>query len=244
MKDTAYLIIHGFGGALDEIEYLAEYLKRKGLKVHTVLLAGHGATKKELQKSDYTDWIDSVRLAVTALLKEYRHIVFLGFSMGGLISVHFSRMIETSKIVLINTPVYFWNIKIILKDVVTGIRHRQFEKLAYYKKSMLGATAKSGIDFLKILSKTKKMIEGIKKPTLIIQCRNDESVHYKSAQYIKNKIGSCADLRYYDGGCHQVFVKSAKVRDTVCNDIYGFLVEEDSGAVQEFAIRESAPEIS
>jgi len=223
MKENAYLIIHGFAGSTDEIEYLAGYLKARGLDVHTVLLAGHGSTKKELSKYSYTSWISSVEAAIMELKQAYSNVSLLGFSMGGLISVHFSTLPEISKIVFINTPIYFWNIKIILNDIINGIHYRKFEKISYYKKSLLGASIKSGVDFLMILSKTKRRFKEVQKQSLIVQCVNDESVHFKSAEYIKKNIGDWASLQYYNGGCHQVFSKAVELRDSVCNDIYHFL---------------------
>lgn len=224
MKENVYLVIHGFAGSTHEIEYLSEYLQLKGLDTHTVLIAGHGSTKKELKKYSYIDWINSVGEVIDELKQKYRHIILLGFSMGGLISVRFSSMPEISKIVFINTPIYFWNIKIILNDFINDIRYKKFDKIFYYKESIFGASIKSGMDFLKILSKSKKKFKGIQKQSLILQCINDESVHFKSAQYIKNAIGDYAKLQYYDGGCHQVFTKSIELRDLVCNDIYQFLM--------------------
>lgn len=220
------MIVHGFAGSMNEIKYLAEYLLARGLDVHTVLLAGHGGTKKELKKSSCQDWINSVGSAVTALRQEYRRIFLIGFSMGGLINAHFAPLPEVGKVVFINTPIYFWNLKIIATDIISGIHRRSFDKIAYYKKSVLGASIKSGVDFLKILLMSKKKIASVKKPALVVQCVNDESVYYRSAEYIKNKIGSCADLKYYQGGCHQVFVKSVELRDFICGDIYKFLISD------------------
>lgn len=219
-----FLVVHGFGGSLSEVEYLVDYLQGRNLDVRTVKLAGHGNTKEELKKSSYSDWIDSVKEAVEKLQKDYRYVHFLGFSMGGLLNVHFAPLLESSRIVFVNTPIYFWNVKIIIGDVINGIRYRQFDKFDYYKSSVTGTSIKSGIDFLILLMKSKKMIKNIKNNCLIAQCLNDESVHYKSAQYIKRKIGDSAKLQLYQGGCHQIFSKSPEIREQVCKDIYQFLV--------------------
>ena len=225
MEENAYLIIHGFGGSTEEIEYLERYLHEKGLNTHTVLLAGHGAGKRELKKSSYVQWIASVEETVNTLKQQYRYIHLIGFSMGGLISAQVSSAPEIGKIVFVNTPIYFWNVEIIARDVVDNIRNKKFDKISYYKKSVMGASVKSGIDFLKILSKSKRLFKNIQNRALIVQCREDESVHFKSAQYIKGKMGDRAALRYYDGGRHKVFAVP-ELRDEVCKDIYCFLAED------------------
>ena len=224
MKDTAYLIIHGFAGYLDDIDYLAEYLRKKGLDVHTTVLPGHSDTKKALRQSTHMCWINHVRDTINALKTEYHQIVYIGFSMGGLIGVQCADIPEIQKFVFLNTPIYFWNIKIIAKDIVSGIRTRQFDRWNHYKKGVLRVPIKSSIEFLKILSESKKQIGNITKPTLVIQCKADESVRYKSAQYIKDQIPDWAILRYYPGGCHQILAIPGALREEICGDVYEFLM--------------------
>ena len=220
MKNTVYLIIHGFGGNTDEIQYLADYLVSKQLNVHTPLLAGHGSDKKALSRSSYKDWILSIENTLENLDNEYSEIICIGFSMGGLIGFNSLAHPKITRIITINTPIHFWNLKVIISDIFSGIFHKNYDKIKYYKDSLFGSSVKSGIDFLKILYKTKKYVGAVKKPILIIQCKNDESVRYKSAYYIKDKFGDYADLRLYNGGCHQIFKKSPELRDLICKDIY------------------------
>jgi carboxylesterase len=224
MKDAAYLFVHGFAGSLREIEYPAQFLRSRGLDVYTVLLSGHGGTKKDLRNSSYPDWIDSVSDAVEALRKKYKQIVLLGFSMGGLLILHFAHLPEVKKLVLINTPIYYWNLKVIFKDIISGLRHRQFEKIRYYRKSLLGSSVKSGVDFLKLLSKSKKLLKNVSKPVLIIQCENDETVRPKSARYLADKL-SGAVLREYCGGRHNIFNGENDLRDKICGEILRFWEE-------------------
>lgn len=226
MKDNIFVIVHGFAGQPLEIQYLADYLKDRGLKVYTFLIAGHGGTKKQLKSSCPEDWVDSVGHVIEELSK-YSDITLLGFSMGGLISARFARLPEIKRIVFINTPIIFWNMNIIIKDIINGIRRHDSEKIEYYKSSVSKVSPKSGLDFLRLLHSSKKYFKFIKKPALIVQCKNDESVYYKSAGYIKNKIGESAVLRYYKGGCHQVFSNVCQVRDLICNDIYQWLCSQN-----------------
>ena len=153
MKENAYLIIHGFNGKPDDIKYLDEYLQGKGLYSRTVLLDGHGSTKKALKNSSHISWLGSVKSVICELAREYRYVNLIGFSMGGLISICFAPLLEVRRIVLINTPIYFWNIKIILSNIMNGICSRNHEKLAYYKQSVFTVSMKSSVDFLRILAK-------------------------------------------------------------------------------------------
>ena len=175
-----------------------------------------------LRESSHASWLGSLSSAISELTCEYKRVTLIGFSMGGLICANFAHLPVIDKIIFINTPIYFWNLKIIIGDVIRGVINRDYGKISYYKKSVGGASAKSGIDFLRILASSKRILKNVRKPALVIQCKRDESVNFRSAKYIKNKIGVNAELRYYDGGCHQVF-GCAELRDLICADIYAFI---------------------
>jgi len=223
VHNRAYIIIHGFGGGLNEIEYLKEYLFKHDISAQSVLLAGHGSTKKELSKSTYMDWIQSGDRALVKVKNEYDSVALIGFSMGGLVCTYLENQHKVDRLVLINTPVYFWNIKVIFKSLFYDIKHRRCDNISYYKKAVFGTPIRSCIQFLRMLTKSKKLFQNIACPTLIIQCLNDESVKPKSAAFIESKIKSDVTLKYYKGGCHQVFSKTNDCRKNICYDILCFV---------------------
>ena len=216
--------MHGFNGRPDELEYLNCYLRAKGLDTRTVLLDGHGGDKKALRQSSHTSWIGSAESAAGELAREYKRVTLIGFSMGGLICLNLASMPGIDRLVLINTPVYFWNLRIILSDVLKGVYSRDFGRIAYYKQSVFGVPAKSGIDFLKLLAGTKRRLKDVRIQSLIVQCTNDESVHFRSAGYLKKKLGARAELLRYDGGLHMIF--DSALRDLACADIYAFITRQ------------------
>ena len=216
------MIIHGFGGSAKEIQYLCDFLQKRGVDARTVLLAGHGGTKCDLSASSHTDWIESAQKAVAALAPQ--KVDLIGFSMGGLICAQLAGIPHVDKLVFVNTPIYFWNIKAIAIDIIGGLIKRQFERITYYTKSISRVSTKSSIDFLHILFASKPMFAQVYKPSLILQCKDDESVWPSSARYIKRKIGESALLRFYSGGGHQLFSdRAAGIRDSACEDIHQFL---------------------
>ena len=219
------MIIHGFGGSTKEVQYLCDFLNTQGIYTHMVSLAGHGGTKKELSATSHLDWIQSAEKAIAEFAPH--KVDLIGFSMGGLICVRLAALPYVNKLVFVNTPIYFWNIKVILGDIIGGIFSRQFERVAYYTKSVSRVSVKSGIDFLRILRSSKKEFAHIRKPSLIIQCKNDETVWPRSAEYIRRNIGKSARLQYYSGGRHQLFCDmAAEFRDSACEEIYRFLKED------------------
>ena len=222
MASEINIIIHGFGGSVADIIYLADFLAAKGLNTHVAALAGHGGGKKQLAATSHLDWIASAKTQIDKFVDKYDKINLLGFSMGGLISAKLAANFgaeKIGKIVFVNTPIYFWNGKIIARDIIG----RDKARIAYYRASARGIAAKSGLDFLRILAHSKRLLADTMPPSLILQCMDDEAVRHKSAGYIKARLGEKATVKYYEGGCHLVFVEETTLRDIVCADIYEFI---------------------
>ena len=205
------ILIHGFGGAPDELRYLADYLERRGQAVVLVSLEGqrHG------------QWLRSALKIMAGAVKDGGKVNLIGFSMGGLIAANLAAAFPASvnKIVLINTPIYFWNFKIILTDVFRGDR----ERMKYYFANIKNSGPGPALEFLKILAKSKRVLRKATAPALILQCERDETVRPKSAVYLKAGLGGATWLKRYKGGCHQVFFERGGLRERICFDVLLFL---------------------
>ena len=220
LEDTAYIIIHGFAGDISEVSYLGDYLIEKGFNAYCILLKGHGTSKKDMSKFGYKEWIEQALNDIIEIKKSHNNICLIGFSMGGLISINIMKRVHVSKLILINTPVYFWNIYLILKNIISDMKNNKRDNIKFYIYSSSKAPLKSLINFLIILNKTKKMFSEVKAKTLILQCLDDDTVKEKSAKYI-NQCIACSTIKYYGMGGHQVLLSSTK--DLVCEDIYNFI---------------------
>ena len=221
MDDTAYIIIHGFAGDLSEIEYLKCFLTKNGLIVYTILLKGHGTTKKDMNRYNYKQWVEHATYEVGEIKKYHKYICLVGFSMGGLICVNIMQTVQVMKLILINTPIYFWNLKLILKNIVSDLKNNKRDNIDFYVYSSSKAPLKSLINFLILLNKTKKIFCEVKVNTLILQCLDDDTVKEKSAKYIKDHLGANSTIKYYIQGGHQVLL--SKTRDLVCEDVLKFV---------------------
>src|SRR5690554_6482409 len=109
-KKTKCLIIHGFGGGLHEIKPLAEYLTNFNYDVVCPVLKGHSASRRDMKKATYTDWIDSAESELLKLMKTGDDVLLIGFSMGGLIAFNLACKYDIKAIVTINTPIFYWNL--------------------------------------------------------------------------------------------------------------------------------------
>jgi carboxylesterase len=86
-SEVGVLLLHGLTGMPSEMRPLAKRLKREGYVVSTPMLAGHGATHKELLATGCKDWIEGTKLALIELNKTCKKVFVGGLSMGALLSV-------------------------------------------------------------------------------------------------------------------------------------------------------------
>lgn len=84
-KTTGVILIHGLTGTPVEMKPLEKYLKKLGLDVESVLLAGHGAGHEEVTASTWTEWISSARQGMQAMLEKHDRVIICGLSMGAVI---------------------------------------------------------------------------------------------------------------------------------------------------------------
>jgi carboxylesterase len=82
------LLLHGFAGTPPEMRPLAEDLVRRGFTVYAPLLAGHGTSPDELERTDYQDWIRSADQALHELRERCRWVGVAGQSMGATLGLH------------------------------------------------------------------------------------------------------------------------------------------------------------
>ena len=209
-------MIHGFAGNPEEVRPLFEFLEEKGYIIECPVLAGHGQTKKELSKSDYGDWIASAEKAYLKLAGKCKRIIVIGFSMGGLLAVNLWHY-GFSGLVTVNTPVYYWNPYIIIRNLLTDYR-KYWRK---YLQAVTDKTISSMLEFQKLLTKTKPMFGNITCRTIVIQALDDDTVYHKSADHIYKRV--CANKTVYKlpHGGHMIF--QSKSRDEVLRAIESFV---------------------
>jgi carboxylesterase len=224
MDNTSILLIHGFAGTRNEIRPLYDYLCDKGFDVYMPVLAGHEGTQKELSASKYRHWIESVEIEYEKLSQKGKNIIVVGFSMGGLIAVHLFDKFQFEKLVFVNTPIYYWDVKKILGNIWSDLLKREYSNMKRYFKSGTDKPLKTLIQFAILLKNSKQKLVNIKCDTLILQSKNDDTVKASSAEYLFNSLQGQKDIKYYNGGNHQIL--NSEISNLVCEDIYKFITNQ------------------
>lgn len=99
------VLLHGLTGAPSELKPITQALKERGFRVETPMLAGHGATHKELLKSTWQDWLQSAKDVVVQLREECEQVFIGGLSMSTLLGVNIAAEIPVDGLILCS-PTY------------------------------------------------------------------------------------------------------------------------------------------
>ncbi|HHY82372.1 MAG TPA: alpha/beta fold hydrolase [Clostridiales bacterium] len=219
---TGCLLIHGFGGDPSDVEPLADFLHQKGILVLCPTLKGHTGKRRDLRGVSYRQWIQSAEEGLKALSNQCDNLVLIGFSMGGLISVSLPHSNQVRGIVLLNTPIYPWNLKQIGLNIITDLRKRSYEHIRYYTSSIKKIPISATIEFLKFLNTAKHNFKQQKYPLFIGQALADDTVQPRSAEYIYHSCPIADKSLYYYGTSNHLICHS-KAAPELFKDILMFI---------------------
>jgi carboxylesterase len=196
---VAFLLVHGFCAAPDEMKTLGQFLENLGMASFAVRLAGHGTTPDELKKTRWTDWYDSVNEGLL-LIKSWNptHIFVAGLSMGGALSALLvSKSSGIDGLVLIAPALKVDGIlprlvpvlKYVLKDrEVDVIKVQEPYEIKRTKYSQEPVSAYH--ELFKLQKRARKCMASITIPTIIIQGVNDKTINPVNAEIAYNGISS------------------------------------------------------
>ena len=159
---TGCLIIHGFGGNIDEIKPLAKFMEDKGFITFCPSLKGHTGDKKSLSGVSYKDWIESADKGLKYLLPKCDRVIVIGFSMGGLIGVHLAAKYNIYALATLSSPIYYWDVKRICLNILQDIKTKNFTNLKRYTNTGSRLPFSALVNFRIILSKTKPLFKKVK----------------------------------------------------------------------------------
>jgi len=201
------LLIHGFGGGVHEVEPLAAYLSDRGYKVVCPVLAGHSDTRKAMKKATWNDWIDTVERDLLASREPFDEVTAIGFSMGGLIAFHLAQRHSFQRIVTINTPIYYWNLRRVFANLAEDGRRRRLTNFRRYLRAGKNSPIPSMFQFLQLLHHVKPLIARIQCPLLILQAEDDDTVRRKSAEFIEMHASSeQKTIKHFPRGGHLILL--------------------------------------
>ncbi len=215
------LLIHGFGGGPHELEPLSRRLAGLGYRAVSITLKGHGGNRRALSAAVRRDWIEAAEREL-ARLREDGPAVVIGFSMGGLIALRLYQSRPFDGLVTINTPVWYWNLPQILRNLVA----RPSVSLRYYLRESVNKPVRALVEFQRLLRESRSLPERVFCPALVCQTLDDDTTQPRSADFLASRLAGLVKLRHYDRGGHNAICSDSSeqiVTDIIqfVNDLWG-----------------------
>lgn len=222
------LLIHGFGGSPSEVIPLSEALDAKGYRTETPLLKGHERGRREMRLATRIQWIESAEKALESLKSECDSIILVGFSTGGLIATHLAQRNNIKAMVYISVPFIHWDLRRIVINLSKDVRTHKYYKTKWYMKSAIRFPLKSLIEFKILQHETKPLFEKITSPTLILQGKDDDTVHWKSANQIEKRLSATKIVKIFLNPAEHVMLRGPAAQKAV-DCVLRFIEELDEG---------------
>jgi carboxylesterase len=196
---TAFLLVHGFSAAPDELVTLSQYLESLGIASFAVQVAGHGTTPDDLKETQWKDWYDSVVQGLN-IVKSWNptHLFVAAFSMGSALSILLASEESGIDGLVLIAPAL--RIDGILPKLVPLLKHfmsdRQIDvvkaqepyeiKRTKYSREPVAAYH----ELFKLQKHARENLGKITIPSLVIQGTNDRTINPRNGEIAFEGISS------------------------------------------------------
>jgi carboxylesterase len=187
------LLVHGFTGAPNEMLGLGEHFSDQGHTVHGVRLFGHGTRVEEMPRARWRDWLVSVEDGYHLLKRHCDHVVLMGLSMGGILSLTTASRMPVSGVVAMSTPYALpsdWRLRFIrffslfIKRVEKGEPDWLDNEAASSHVDYPYYPTRSIAELRDLVDEMQAGLPNISAPVLIIHSKTDVSVPPQNAERI------------------------------------------------------------
>jgi carboxylesterase len=190
------LFVHGFTGSPASMRPWAEFLAAHGYSVRLPLLPGHGTTPKDLNKTTWDEWYETVEIAYLELVSKHQKVFIFALSMGGALTLRLAEVHQPVGIVLVNPLIHIRGIKRILIPIVSrvvsitpavgnDIKKAGADEYAYH-----GTPLKAARSMLKLLSDVRARINEVRAPLLLLHSVDDHVVPASNSAWILAHVAS------------------------------------------------------
>ncbi len=217
-NDIAVILVHGFTGSPQEMEYVGEEMNRKkGWSVYIPCLPGHCTTPYDLEKVTKEMWVHRIESLYRELLGKYRKVFIAGLSMGGLITLKVAMkyrsipaisvmavpmklkdkksdyLLKALAIADIKPPIHYRKKGRDIKSPPPGIEFND------YRWMPMGAV----VELYKLILDVRMSLNFVVPPILIFHSRADNTAHPDSARIIYERVGSrVKELVWFEDSYH------------------------------------------
>lgn len=214
---------------------MGEYLSEHGYTSLGVRLAGHATQPADMIRSRYTDWLASVEDGYHTLRGIVDHVVLVGLSMGGVLSLLSSTRLEVAGVVVMSTPYalppdprlkYLEWLSLLVPYLPKGKLPPGagwFDQEAWKEHISYPLNPVRSISELnKLLVEMRAALPCVKVPTLLIHSKDDGYVLPENMEHIYAELGASDKTKLYITGSGHVVPRDAarhQVFETALNFI-------------------------
>lgn len=201
-SNTIIIFVHGILEGPNQFCELSKIAYGNDFSFSSILLSGHGGSGSDFAKSNKHEWLDTLDQEILKFKNNYENIILVGHSMGGLLSILSSlKYIDKIKgLVLISTPLRVFvktNIMISSIKIALGIikeddflTNKAYNAFCIERSSFLTYITwiPRYVDLFFLMISTKKVLNNIDIPTLLVHTEKDELVSCKSIRIFEKKL--------------------------------------------------------
>lgn len=234
-KDTAVLLLHGFGGKSSNWNYTAaQIFENLKLPVYVPRLPGHGTNKSDFLNSTADQWLRKSIDSYLFLKSNYQHIYLAGLSMGGILAALLASNFKVDKLSLIApafftankniafTPYLKYFVKKMDNDFKMDEASLTEAEIDYHSNYSLNYYPKTLAELYKLMKKSRKAAAHIEVPAQLILSENDRQVDNQQIKnFLNKKMGQfLVDQKTYQKSSHVIINDLEKER--CAEDIINF----------------------
>ncbi len=190
--DIGVMMIHGFGASPQQTKELAEFLAEKNITVYAIRVPGHGTNLDDMESKRWEDWYSEVEEKFESFDQQTKKTYVLGISGGALLTLNLASNKTLDGIIVIAPPIFFQDNKMNYVEI-----YKYIERYHYFgiEESQIGYAyenlpTKSIAELSEFGRVTKKNLNKIIEPILILQSNMDTLVNPKSAKYVLENVNS------------------------------------------------------
>ncbi len=198
--ETAVLVLHGFGGFTEELDYLARRINQAGYTVSVPRLPGHGTRGDDFYQTGWKDWLRRYLDAYQDLRASHETVYVAGLSMGGVIALLLASRFPVPRLalaapavtnrekIILLTPVISWFVKKLGREYREERANPEIQAMAgeYWANNW----PRQAASLLHLQRLARRRLRKVHADTLIIVSEADQRVPPAAAEVIEKGIQS------------------------------------------------------
>jgi carboxylesterase len=231
----AIILIHGWTSTPYEVRRLGKFLNENGFTVSGIQLKGHGTTPSDLENVSWRDWQNDLETEYERLKNKYEKIYIGGTSIGGSLALNFAKKEKNiAGLLLMAVPykIKFEKLIFLFGKLFLKINKKYQNK--FYPPTFGVATTitrlisyqsyptKSALEAFEAIKESRKNLEKVVQPLLIMQSTHDHVISKNSLEKIYSKVGCQVKKKQYIYKAYHTFISDIK-NEHIFEDILEFL---------------------